>query len=218
MSQNTIITVTNVTADLVLTLKPKTFWELPSDVLTAVAPLLEAKAKEYQSQYRAWQAANPNAVRTPDDIHALWDLKYKCEEWAEKAERIPKKRIADAAKASTAVATTRIEVGGHADRTGTAAYNQQLNVNKTYPNRPNQGNMSLLGTETNISVAKLEADRNNNRMWVPSSAPPQIPSMEQFGQMSMPQTYDNNLNTERMDPAILNAFRQNPYTKSLNVY
>lgn len=106
MSQNTTITVTNVTADTVLTLKPKTFWELPSDVLTAVAPLLEAKAKSYESQYRAWQAANPNASRTPDDIYALWDLKYKCEQWAEKAERIPKKRIEDAAKAERAKAKT----------------------------------------------------------------------------------------------------------------
>jgi hypothetical protein len=27
-----------------------------------------------------------------------------------------------------------------------------------------------------------------------------------------------NIGTERIDPSILNAFRQNPYTKSLNVY
>jgi hypothetical protein len=112
--------------------------------------------------------------------------------------------------------------GGASTRAGiplyNAAYNQQLNVNKTYPNHPNQGNMSLLGTATNISVAKNENDRNNNRLWVPTKAPPQTPSMEQYGKMSMPQTYDNNVNTERMDPAILNAFRQNPYTKSLNVY
>ena len=112
--------------------------------------------------------------------------------------------------------------GGASTRAGiplyNAAYNQQLNVNKTYPNHPNQGNMSLLGTATNISVAKNENDRNNNRLWVPTKAPPQTPSMEQYGKMSMPQTYDNTVNMERMDPAILNAFRQNPYTKSLNVY
>jgi hypothetical protein len=112
--------------------------------------------------------------------------------------------------------------GGASTRAGiplyNAAYNQQLNVNKTYPNHPNQGNMSLLGTATNISVAKNENDRNNNRLWVPTKAPPQTPSMEQYGKMSMPQTYDNSVNMERMDPAILNAFRQNPYTKSLNVY
>ena len=36
--------------------------------------------------------------------------------------------------------------------------------------------------------------------------------------MSMPQTYDSAVAIERMDPAILDAFRQNPYTKNLNVY
>ena len=96
--------------------------------------------------------------------------------------------------------------------------NQQLNVNQTYPNHPNQGNMSLLGTATNISVAKNENARNTNRLWVPTKAPPQTPSMEQYGKMSMPQTYDSAVAIERMDPAILDAFRQNPYTKSLNVY
>jgi outer membrane protein OmpA-like peptidoglycan-associated protein len=34
--------------------------------------------------------------------------------------------IAEAAQASTRVATTRIEVDGHADRSGTAVYNQGL--------------------------------------------------------------------------------------------
>ncbi len=34
--------------------------------------------------------------------------------------------ISDAAKAATAAATTRIEVAGHADKTGTAQYNQDL--------------------------------------------------------------------------------------------
>lgn len=34
--------------------------------------------------------------------------------------------IADAAHAATSVGTTRIEVAGHADRTGTAVYNQEL--------------------------------------------------------------------------------------------
>ena len=78
--------------------------------------------------------------------------------------------------------------------------------------------MSLLGTTTNISVVKNDNDRNNNRLWVPTNAPPQTPSMEQYGRMSMPQTYDSAVAIERMDPAILDAFRQNPYTKNLNVY
>lgn len=50
----------------------------------------------------------------------------------DKADLTPRARqiIADAAQASTRVATTRIEVGGHADRTGTAAYNQQLSLRR----------------------------------------------------------------------------------------
>jgi hypothetical protein len=68
------------------------------------------------------------------------------------------------------------------------------------------------------SIANIERDRNNNRLWVPSKAPSQIPSADMYGQMSMPQSYDMNIGTERIDPSILNAFRQNPYTKSLNVY
>jgi len=112
--------------------------------------------------------------------------------------------------------------GGAATRAGlplyNAAYNQHHNVNKSYESRTNHGNMALLGTETNINVAKLESDRNNNRLWVPSNAPSQIPSADTYGQMSMPQSYDTNIATERIDPSILDAFRQNPYTKSLNVY
>jgi len=112
--------------------------------------------------------------------------------------------------------------GGAATRAGVplynAAYNQQHNVNKSYEARTNHGSMALLGTETNVSVARIESDRNNNRLWVPSNAPSQIPSADMYGQMSMPQSYDMNIGTERIDPSILNAFRQNPYTKSLNVY
>ena len=102
MSQPTTITVTNVTADIVLTLKPKTFWELPSDVLTAVAPLLLAKAKEVEAVYRAAQARGRIEYGTPE--YALWDLVCKCRDWAEKAERLPKKRIEAAAKAERAKA------------------------------------------------------------------------------------------------------------------
>ena len=127
---------------------------------------------------------------------------------------------------STQRQTTSVEYtgtsGGAATRAGlplyNAAYNQHHNVNKSYEARTNHGNMALLGTETNVAVAKLESDRNNNRLWIPTNAPSQIPNADMYGQMSMPQSYDMNVGTERIDPSILNAFRQNPYTKSLNVY
>ena len=86
MTNTAIINVTNVTADAVLTLKPKQFWELPSDVLTAVAPLLRAKAKEAEAVYRAAQDAGKASYGS--DAYAQWDLACKCRDWAEKAERL----------------------------------------------------------------------------------------------------------------------------------
>ena len=72
-------------------------------------------------------AAAPAAVPAPAPARTYlvffdWD----------KADLTPRARqiIADAAQASTRVATTRIEVGGHADRTGTAQYNQQLSMRR----------------------------------------------------------------------------------------
>lgn len=72
-------------------------------------------------------AAAPAAVPAPAPARTYlvffdWD----------KADLTPRARqiIADAAQASTRVATTRIEVGGHADRTGTATYNQQLSMRR----------------------------------------------------------------------------------------
>lgn len=72
-------------------------------------------------------AAAPAAVPAPAPARSYlvffdWD----------KSDLTPRARqiIADAAQASTRVATTRIEVAGHADRTGTAQYNQALSLRR----------------------------------------------------------------------------------------
>ena len=102
-----------------------------------------------------------------------------------------------------------------------AAYNQRNNVNKTYKNRPNQGGMAMLNHEQQMQIDKNENDRNNNRMWVRngnSGINNTIPSMETYGKISTPQSYDNSQNIERINPDILTAFKENPYTKSLSSY
>jgi len=100
-----------------------------------------------------------------------------------------------------------------------AAYNQRNNVNKTHKNRPNQGGMSLLNAEENVHIDKNELDRNNNRMWVRNSGTNgAIPSMETYGKINVPQYYNNCTSCDRIQPDILNAFKENPYTQSLTSY
>jgi hypothetical protein len=52
----------------------------------------------------------------------------------------------------------------------------------------------------------------------PTNAPAMIPSIDIHGKMTMPQSYDESTINERINPDILNAFRQNPYTHSLQTY
>ncbi len=102
-----------------------------------------------------------------------------------------------------------------------AAYNQRNNVNKTYKNRPNQGGMSMLNHDQPVQIDKLDEDRYNNRLWVRngnSGINGVIPSIETYGKINVPQHYSNSQNIDRMNPDILTAFKQNPYTKSLSSY
>ena len=97
-----------------------------------------------------------------------------------------------------------------------AAYAQQNNVNKTYESRPNQGNMSLFNNNTNMQMNRSEKIFENNRTNIPNGGPNLIPSSEFMGEVNGIQTYDHNFNNARMDDSLLNAFKNNPYTKSLN--
>ena len=95
-----------------------------------------------------------------------------------------------------------------------AAYRQRNNVNKTYENRPNQGGTQIFQQNDNIQITKKDSDRNNNRMWAPSSMSQHIPSTQTYGKMNVPQ-YNNGKEMERIEPDILTAFKDNPYTQSL---
>ena len=96
-----------------------------------------------------------------------------------------------------------------------AAYRQRNNPNKTYKNHPNQGGMQIFNQNDNISISKLDSDRNNNRMWAPQKTISAIPSTDTFGKINAPQYYDQCKGCERIEPDILSAFKKNPYAQSL---
>ena len=97
-----------------------------------------------------------------------------------------------------------------------AAYKQTNNELKepTLYSRINQGNTQMFNNSINMSIAKQEQDRINNRQWVPSSMPQTSYSKEMMGQTYTPMENTTNIN-ERMNPDLLSAFKSNPYTQSL---
>lgn len=125
--------------------------------------------------------------------------------------------------------TTDVEYMGSAGGAGAhmgnqvydAAYNQRNNCNKVQTSWTNQGNMSLASHDVNLSVRKPQTNACN---YVGAAAPgPNTvnmpPSVETYGKMRMPQDYPRNaIECERINPEILDAFRNNPYTQSLSSY
>jgi hypothetical protein len=120
--------------------------------------------------------------------------------------------------------TTNIHYNGNAGptvQTGPttydAAYRQRNNVNKTYENRPNQGGTQMFNQNENISIQRLDSDRNNNRMWVKNGGIYTPPTMDTHGKLSgnMNLKSVDSHNFERINPDILTAFKSNPYTQSL---
>jgi hypothetical protein len=71
-------------------------------------------------------------------------------------------------------------------------------------------------SHTNIKVDKLETDRLNNRLYVPQQMTRSSATKQHFGQMTARSEYGQDIQCQRMAPETLNAFRNNPYTKSLS--
>jgi len=105
----------------------------------------------------------------------------------------------------------------YGDMSYEAAYNQHNNDIKssTIAGRTNQGNMQVFNQQMNVSIARQDSDRYNNRLFTPSSVIKAPPAKENYGEIRYPQSYDPNYNCSRIDPSLLNAFRENPYTHSL---
>ena len=104
-----------------------------------------------------------------------------------------------------------------------AASNQHNNNNKISKEFTPAGNMAMFNYNENINIKRV--DKNNTACPWNSGASAGAglgvmpPSVNQLGKMSKtPQYYKESINCERMQPDILDAFKQNPYTQSLHSY
>lgn len=100
----------------------------------------------------------------------------------------------------------------HGNRQYDADYRQTNNESKekSLAGRINQGNAKTLNTNMNISVSRIDSDRNNNRLWAPSAVIPGGPTLQTYGKIHMPQQY-REVGCERINPDILSAIKENPY-------
>jgi hypothetical protein len=111
--------------------------------------------------------------------------------------------------------------GGAASKYGNKQYDyvyRQTNneaKEKSIVARTHQGNAKMFNPQINVTMSRLDADRENNRLWAPSAVIHNGPSVQTHGKMNMPQYYDNNQGCDRIAPDLLNAFKENPFTHSL---
>ena len=99
-----------------------------------------------------------------------------------------------------------------------AVYRQTNNEvkEKLVAGRINQGNAKNFNSSINMSMSKLDTDRDNNRMWAPSAVSNMGPSMQTYGKTNAPQYQNAYQDNNRIDPGLLDAFKANPYTHSLS--
>lgn len=98
-----------------------------------------------------------------------------------------------------------------------AAYNQTNNPFKeaTTYNRIPQGNAQMYNHSTgNVCIVKNDKDRENNRMFANGSNISALPpSKSALGVSDQPKQFEN---VNRIEPDLLQAFKDNPYTQSLD--
>lgn len=99
-----------------------------------------------------------------------------------------------------------------------AAYRQHNNDVKaqTIYNRPNQGGTQIFNQQMNVNCNKSDCDRLDGRVNPAYSRLSGLPpSVNTYGAIRAPQYYNECSGCERINPDILSAFKNNPYTHSL---
>jgi len=107
---------------------------------------------------------------------------------------------------------------GYGDMNYNAAYNQHNNdiKSQTIINRPNPGGTQVFNQQMHLSTIKSDQDRLDGRYNPAYSRISGIaPSLQTHGAIRAPQYYNECAGCDRIQPEILSAFRNNPYTHSL---
>ena len=107
---------------------------------------------------------------------------------------------------------------GYGDRSYDSAYRQHNNDIKssTIANRPNQGGTQLFNQQMHLTTLKSDSDRLDGRVNPAFSSLTGLPpSVQTYGAIRAPQYYNECASCERIQPDILTAFKNNPYTHSL---
>jgi hypothetical protein len=107
---------------------------------------------------------------------------------------------------------------GYGDMSYEAAYKQHNNdiKSQTIVNRPNQGGTQIFNQQMHLSTIKSDSDRLDGRVNPAFSKLSMLPpSAQTHGAIRGPQYYNECANCERINPDILTAFKNNPYTHSL---
>jgi hypothetical protein len=100
-----------------------------------------------------------------------------------------------------------------------SAYRQTNNESKekSVVARTNQGNAKHFNSQINVTMSKLDADRENNRLWAPQSTIHNGPSVQTYGKIAqVPQYYNECQGCDRINPDILDNIKNNPYIFSFN--
>jgi hypothetical protein len=107
---------------------------------------------------------------------------------------------------------------GYGDMSYDAAYRQHNNDIKssTIGNRPNQGGTQIFNQQMHLSTIKSDTDRLDGRVNPAYSSLSGLPpSVNTYGAIRAPQYYNECAGCDRIQPDILSAFKNNPYTHSL---
>jgi hypothetical protein len=107
---------------------------------------------------------------------------------------------------------------GYGDMNYESAYRQHNNdiKSQTIGNRPNQGGTQIFNQQMNLTTIKADSDRLDGRVNPAFSRLSGLPpSVQTYGSIRAPQYYNECASCDRIQPDILTAFKNNPYTHSL---